>query len=150
QIRRNAQGQTISVMYGNGVESEHRYHQSTLRLQQIVSTLRPSNVVLQAYGYDFDNVGNVKQVLDYCDPDADLCPCDPSSSSCLPKRMSRGFDYDDLDRLITMKAPAGMTITGLPQSYTYDAIGNLTLKEGIGQAYDTNKPHALASAGGVT
>src|SRR5262249_44313659 len=66
QILRNARGQTISVKYGNGVETQHRYHdQDNLRLHQIVSTLRPSNVVLQAYGYDFDNVGNVKQVLDY-------------------------------------------------------------------------------------
>jgi RHS repeat-associated protein len=150
QILRNALGQTISVKYGNGVESEHRYHQGNLRLRQIVSTLRPSNVVLQAYGYDFDNVGNVKQVLNYCDPDADQCLCDPSSSSCLAKRMSRAFDYDEMDRLITMKAPAGMTITGLPQSYAYDSIDNLVQKEGINQAYTNGKPHALASAGGVT
>jgi RHS repeat-associated protein len=152
QILLNARGDTISVKYGNGVESEHRYNdQSNLRLNQIVSTFRPSNVVLQAYGYNFDNVGNVTQVLDYCDPDADQCPCDPSSSSCLPRRMSRAFDYDEMDRLITMKAPTGMTITGLPQSYTSDAIGNLTQKEGISQTYGANsKPHALASAGGVT
>src|SRR5262249_8094292 len=57
QILRNARGQTISVKYGNGMESEHRYNPGNLRLRQIVSTLRPSNVVLQAYGYDFDNVG---------------------------------------------------------------------------------------------
>src|SRR5262249_21142713 len=85
QILRNALGQTLSVKYGNGVESENRYNPDNLRLRQIVSTLRPSNVVLQAYSYDFDNVGNVKQILDYCDPDTDLCLCDPNSSSCLPK-----------------------------------------------------------------
>src|SRR5262249_25354032 len=95
QIRRNARGQTTSVRYGNGVESEHRYDVQTLRLRQIVSTHRPSGRVLQAYDYDFDGAGNVKQILDYCDPDTDLCPCDPTPGvSCSPAGLSRAFDYD--------------------------------------------------------
>ena len=153
-IRRNPKGQTTSVLQGDGVETEHRYNdQGDLRLRQIVSTHRPSGHVLQAYEYDFDGAGNVKQILDYCNPDTDQCPCDPSlGASCVPNRLSRAFDYDEMDRLIQVRAPDGMSIAGLPRGYGYDAIDNLTQKDGISQTYGANgkQPHALASANGVT
>jgi hypothetical protein len=153
RVQRNAKGQTTSVELGNGVKSEHRYDDGgDLRLRQIVSTHRPSGRVLQAYDYDFDGVGNVRQILDYCNPDTDECPCDPTpGASCAPNRLSRAFDYDEMDRLVGVRAPDGMSIAGLPRSYAYDAIDNLTQKGGASQTYGAEgKPHAVASAAGVS
>jgi hypothetical protein len=55
------------------------------------------------------------------------------------------FDYDWLDRLTS----AATSVAGTGQydhTYSYDAIGNITDFDGNSYTYDTQRPHAVATA----
>jgi RHS repeat-associated protein len=53
------------------------------------------------------------------------------------------FTYD-LDRLNTVTNSPNLNAT-----YGYDALGNMTLKEGVTLGYSTTQPHTLTTVGGV-
>jgi len=54
------------------------------------------------------------------------------------------FGYDALNRLTSVTGPA-------PKTYQYDAIGNITFKTGLGYyAYNANRPHAVSGVAGFT
>ncbi len=127
-MRRNARGQTVQVVYGNGSTSTHTYKETTdLQLDRIQTTSNTG--IIQDYVYSFDPAGNVTGVADGVVPS-----------------FSATYTYDSLDRL------ASMTSASVTRTYGYDTTGNLTSKEGVVQTYGgTGRgPHALAAASGVT
>lgn len=71
------------------------------------------------FNYKYDGVGNVTQMRD----DA--------------KGWLKDYLYDDLNRLLS----------GDGESFAYDALGNITSRNGTAQLYDINKPHALTFDG---
>jgi RHS repeat-associated protein len=126
-VRRNARGQTVLVVYGNGAASSHTYNETTdLRLNRIQMT--NGSGLIQDYLYGFDGNGNVTSLSDGIVPS-----------------FSATYAYDTLDRLTSMTS-------GSVFSYQYDSVGNLINKEGTVQTYGgTGRgPHALAGAGGTT
>lgn len=115
----NAAGQATKIVYGNGVVSDYTYNPLTLRLDRLVS--QGASGVLQDFTYTFDNIGNVKTITDAVHTG------------------TQAFLYDDLDRLIQATGSYGV------RTYAYDAIGNLTLKDGVTQVYADVRPHAISS-----
>jgi RHS repeat-associated protein len=95
---------------------------------------------LQNISYTYDPDGNITQVTDASDTSA---------------AKTANYTYDDLNRL------TGATITNVPtgqttysQTYTYNAIGNITNKSDVGDYLYTGtgyaNPHAATSINGVT
>lgn len=136
-VRRNARGQTTQVVYGNNAISTHNYNDSTnLFLNQLSTVIGAST--LQNYTYAFDNNGNITGVADN-----------------VTSSLSATYGYNSLDQLTSMRKA---DFTNLP--YGYDALGNLTNKEGNNQTYGgaqscvgcapARGPHALASSQGIT
>ncbi|HEX4961257.1 MAG TPA: RHS repeat-associated core domain-containing protein, partial [Thermoanaerobaculia bacterium] len=126
-VRRNARGQTVYVLYGNGTASTHTYNDATdLRLNRIQTTA--GSGLLQDYLYGFDATGNVTSLADG-----------------VVAAFSATYAYDSLDRLTSMTS-------GSTFSYQYDSTGNLINKESAAQTYGGagRGPHALATAGGAT
>jgi RHS repeat-associated protein len=117
----SATGQLIKVNYGNGAETTYTYDLNTLRLNNLV-TQTPSGKV-QDISYQFDNVGNIKQITDFVNT------------------ATQSFVYDDLDRLIQANGGYGAF------AYAYDSIGNMLHKEGADLTYGKNGklPHAVSS-----
>lgn len=117
----NAAGQMLRIEYGNGTVSDYTYNPQTLRLDQLVST-GPSGL-LQDLTYQFDRVGNVTQIADAVTGN------------------TQDLLYDDLNRLIQASGQYGVL------SYAYDALGNMTQKDGISMSYGENgaPPHAVTS-----
>ncbi|MCC7160672.1 VCBS repeat-containing protein [Candidatus Nomurabacteria bacterium] len=100
-----------------------------------------SPVTLQDLSYTYDNVGNITKIVD-------------ASNTATAK--TSDYVYDDLYRLTSA------TITGVPsgqntytQTFTYDAIGNITSGSAGTYLYQGNtgtnyaNPHAATSVGGV-
>ncbi len=126
-IRRNARGQSVLIVYGNGAASTRTYNDTTdLRLNRMQTTSGAG--LIQDYLYGFDANGNVTGVSDGVVPS-----------------FSATYAYDSLDRLTSMTS-------GSVFSYQYDSLGNLINKEGATQTYGGagRGPHALAAAGGTT
>ncbi len=99
------------------------------------------SIALQDLSYIYDNVGNIIKIID-------------SSNTTTAK--TADYVYDDLYRLVSA------TITGVPspqtpyiQTFTYDAIGNITSGPLGTYLYQGNtgvnyaNPHATTSIGGV-
>jgi RHS repeat-associated protein len=119
----NAAGQVTRMAYGNGVTTDYAYDPQTLRLQGLVSKTAGSSI-LQDFSYAFDGVGNVTQITDRV------------------RSATQTFGYDDLSRLASASGSYGNV------TYQYDAIGNLTQKEGVAMSYGVAggaKPHAVTS-----
>jgi RHS repeat-associated protein len=155
QVVRNARGQTVQVVYGDGTEQDHCYNDGApcgcysvssgaptcssgappstdLRLNGITSYATTSKAALQDTTYTFDLNGSVTSVSDNLTPS-----------------LSASYAYDSLDRLIAM------TSNGTQYAYGYDNIGNLTTKEGAAQAYfpsgpSSVHPHAVSAAFGMS
>lgn len=143
-INYNAKGQTKTIQYGNGTQTDYTYGQD-LRLSRIntsgVAGGLPGGVA-QDLNYVFDKNGNITTLTDNL------------------RSNIRTYIYDDLDRLTTAQnvpAVGGGGSTGSPLTYTtfdyqYDSIGNMTYKSDVGvMTYGLNAgPHALTSAGGYS
>lgn len=122
----NAAGQILNIAYGNGVVTDYSYNPQTLRLESL-RTQNSALQTLQDFSYQFDPVGNVKDIVDRVHTG------------------TQSFWYDDLNRLIRARG----TSYGDYQ-YAYDPIGNMTEKEGVSMSYglpDGSKPHAVTSVG---
>lgn len=120
----NASGQIIHTQYGNDVTSDYTYDSETLRLENIL-TKKPDTVTkLQDLTYEFDNNGNVDEIIDTVNS------------------MSQSFTYDDLNRLTQAIGSAYGT-----QNFTYDSIGNMTHKAGRTMSYGAGAagPHAVTA-----
>ena len=118
-------GQITKIRYGNGTETSYTYEPNTLRLTNLL-TQSPYGKI-QDLNYQFDNVGNIKNITDYVNT---------ATQSLL---------YDDLDRLIQAQGSYGSS------TYDYDSIGNMIYKEGINLIYGNNErlPHAVTQFGSI-
>ena len=113
----NAAERVTYIRYGNGTYTSYTYNENTLRLENI----KTNDGNLQDLSYQFDNVGNIREIDDYINT------------------ATQTFDYDDLNRVIQAQGSYG-TI-----NYVYDSIGNIREKNGITYDYgqDGVKPHAV-------
>ncbi|ATB37102.1 hypothetical protein CYFUS_002523 [Cystobacter fuscus] len=119
----NGRGQLLSAAYANGTTARFNYADARQWMTDS-SVTGPSGTLYQAsYGYDAG--GRVT-----------------STSSSTNPLSNLGYTYDALNRLTN--------VTGKqPQSFTYDALGNLTWSYQLGSyAYgDTKHRHAVTTAG---
>jgi len=97
-------GQIETMTYGNDVTTEYAYDPETLRLANLM-THSPQGLI-QDLRYQFDNVGNIKEIDDHVNT------------------ATQSFIYDGLDRLIQAQGSYGSF------TYAYDSIGNMLSKEG--------------------
>jgi RHS repeat-associated protein len=147
RVLRNARGQTIQVDYGDTASSTHHYNDATnLRLNQIETfvTASPTSI-LQLYTYTFDGNGNITGVSDHC-AETSTGTCSSSTANTI---FSAAYQYDSLNQLI--RTTRNNAVFG----YSYDALGNLTSKEGVSQSYFPSgvgkaHPHALSAIGSTT
>ncbi|SFX46676.1 RHS repeat-associated core domain-containing protein [Janthinobacterium lividum] len=129
----DANNRVTLATLGNGLSVERNYDPYTGRLSQ--GTLKNGQGTAQLNeSYNYDALGNVKQRAQFW----------PGVS------FTEEFDYDNLNRL-TLASVSGQTA----QVFTYDAIGNLTSKTGVGaytyppQGAGSDKPHAVRNIDGL-
>ena len=127
----NADGKITSEEFNSGrVHTTKTYDKKTGLLSAIKSSNTSGNGNVQNNYYGFDSMGN----LEYRE--------DLNSSFGISGQMER-FTYDSLNRL------TGNQVNGATYEYSYDDIGNIIYKTGVGvYAYDKSKPHAVASVAG--
>lgn len=93
---------------------------------------------IQDISYTYDKVGNITKIID--------------DSSTNAKR-TMDFTYDDLHRLTIASSTLAAT-TDYRQTYSFNAIGNITNKSDLGDYTYTdngyNNPHAAVSINGTT
>ncbi len=122
-----AEGRLDLLSLGSGLQVDHEYYAWNTpngqgRLESIQSGTAGQPTLLQNLSYGYDAVGNVTRITD--------------------GDVATNFSYDILDRLTGASGEYS-------ESYGYDQIGNLTYKSGVGSySYDSDKPHAVISAGG--
>jgi RHS repeat-associated protein len=166
RIVRNARGQRLLVVLGNGVIVRHRYDPATFRLQRLrsergqeVAPLRwrggtPGDV-LQDCGYAYDLVGNLLTLLDRT-PGGGVAP--------QPDAIDRQFAYDPLYRLLSATgrecpeprpipwsaAPACVDPTATRryiETYAYDAAGTLRELSHQGHTGTTTRTYTPVAGG---
>jgi len=108
----DAEGRTTQERLGNGIMTQRRYNPFTGQLNAIQSGVSLGDAVYQNDSYDYDVLGNlaVRRQLT------------ATGGSVLEE----SFEYDKLNRLNTS------TIAGVTKTTTYDELGNLTSKTGVG------------------
>ncbi len=130
-----ARGQLSQAVYGNGTKTDYTYNPNTQYLEHLVTTGPPAAVtlsqakglafssnasrILQDLSYRFDNAGNILNIDDRV------------------YTATQSFQYDALNRLTGATGAYGRHV------YAYDAIGNMTSKNGIGYVYGSSRPHAV-------
>ena len=126
-ITYNEQGQMATLTYGNGangngVTTTYTYNQYTQRLQKL-SSMRGSQATetIQDLEYKFDNVGNIKEIIDR------------------KNTASQTFTYDGLNRLKSALNPSGYQTL----NFAYDSIGNMTQKGNAVLRYPVSGPGAV-------
>jgi RHS repeat-associated protein len=127
----NALGQLTGYTNGNGVVTTYSYFTNTKRLQRI-QAVKTGIGTHQDLTYTYDKVSNIKSIGD--------AVYTGSASAALSS-----ISYDDLHRL------TGFTRNGSNLSFTYNAIGNITVNSEFGTgtySYSGTKPHAVTSANG--
>jgi len=113
-------GQIKRIKYGNDFETTFNYDLDNLFLKSI-ETLDTDGNIAKDLQYIFDASGKVTSIVDAA------------------RGNTQEFEYDDLYRLISATGNYG-TI-----NLTFDAIGNITTKNGISYDYDSSRPHAVTS-----
>lgn len=127
-----AQRVTYSLL-GNGLSQRHSYNPYSGRLTAATLNAGAEQARLSE-GYSYDELGNMSQ----------------RSQAWDGSGYSESFSYDGLNRLSTAQV-AGQAL----QSFTYDAIGNITSKTGVGTgryvypAAGALRPHAVQSIPGL-
>jgi RHS repeat-associated protein len=133
----NRHGQITAMTYGTSTPSRlsYSYHplagtagESQGRLSQ--STLTDTNGTLWVQQYEYDVVGNIEKIDNYR-PNQDY--------------QETLFAYDPLNRLITAQSVYPGVDGAYNESYRYNAIGNMTQRNGINYTYSTSQPHAVVS-----
>jgi RHS repeat-associated protein len=129
---KDASLRSVNVTQGNGLTQSRSYNRYTGRLENAALTTSAQVARLQE-AYLFDPLGNVRQRTQYWDRGG----------------FEELFTYDSLNRLATSSVGAN------EMRYTYDAVGNITSKTGVGvytypgQGEYAVRPHAVQSVSGI-
>ena len=129
----NQNGQMIHLERANGIITDYTYDSNqAFRLTRILSVKDSST--LQDLNYTYDDVGNILSIID-------------NSGTDLAKTII--YTYDDLNRLLSATASyANHPENNYSQTFTYDAIGNMTANSDLGAMnYINGQPHQLTSYG---
>jgi YD repeat-containing protein len=145
-------GKISEMQYGNGVNSTWTYNDEpaavapgstpngsfgddTVRSAKVTSPRLPPTQPLSDRTYDWDVVGNLHHVHD------------AAGGALGVGQFDATYGYDDLRRVRT----ASITVPGLPvlsQTFDYDSIGNLALKDTVTQLYGhANQKSPCSSTG---
>ncbi|SHN18949.1 RHS repeat domain-containing protein [Rhizobacter sp. OV335] len=108
----DAEGRTTQEQLGNGTVTQRRYNAFTGQLNAIQSGVSAGDAAYQNDSYDYDVLGNLEVRRQLMATGGSL--------------LEESFDYDKLNRLYTS------TIAGVTKTTTYDELGNLTTKTGVG------------------
>ncbi|OMH30405.1 FG-GAP-like repeat-containing protein [Motiliproteus sp. MSK22-1] len=137
----DARGNVTDELYGNGVHTERSYQPATGRLSTIKSYSVNGGLTadIQNLRYTFDTLGNLDYREDYLN------------------HFREDFEYDSLNRLITTTANFAQGIHSDIQttSVSYDELGNITQKTGVGSYSYGNQcsvgagPHAVCAISGA-
>jgi len=132
-----AQGQTDLLQLGEAgldLQVKYDYYTDGQRLQRLrVGTASVPGRDLDMR-YTYDDVGNVTQIDDVRNGQTQY----------------QIFGYDALDRLTSAATSGAGTWGSYSESYTYNAIGNMTSKDGVSYIYPASgpssvRPHAVTS-----
>ena len=121
----NARGQKKKIDYFNNVSTTFDYFDQNTGTQFINfallnrTTTGPGGA-LQDLDYDYDEVGNVELIVD----------------GILGGTAGRTFGYDDLNRMTSASGTFGANQQQASCDYTYNAIGNILNKCGVGYSYN--------------
>jgi YD repeat-containing protein len=130
------------VDYGNGVRTTYEYD-PRLRLRHLLTVSKPAtlNQQLINFGYDLDNVSNVRAIEDLR-PESAVPANDP-------RRNTQRFQYDDLYRLTQVRynSPANSPSATNRIDYRYDRIGNMLAQ--VSDIADSDKGLPLANLGSM-
>jgi len=130
----DAHGNVEGFTLGNGLQTIRDHDNAQGYLQAIMTGSSGSTQLLS---YQFDNLGNLTQRKD------------------LNQGLTEDLGYDGLNRLTSSYLTGGAA--PITKGFSYDAIGNITDKSGVGDyLYGTGNtsgtndagPHAVTSAGG--
>ncbi len=134
----DALGQKTNELLGNGQQSNYSYDP----LSQRLTSMQTYDVVLLqerfSRAFTYDLAGNVQTI---------------TSRDALNANEIMRYNYDHRDRVTNAcavsSASSSVCIGGATfnQSYSYDAIGNITTKAGVNYSYTNGKPHAVSSVG---
>ncbi|NKI97765.1 RHS repeat-associated core domain-containing protein, partial [Rhizobacter sp. SG703] len=131
----DAEGRLTQEQLGNGAVTRRGYNPYTGRLNSIRSGVSAADAQFQNDSYDYDVLGNLE-----------------SRSQLMSNggaALNESFTYDALNRLNTS------TIGGVTKTTTYDELGNLTSKTGVGlyryppSGAGSTAPNAVASVLGT-
>jgi RHS repeat-associated protein len=120
----NPAGQSLAMTFGNGTTTSYSYDPNRAWLSSVA--MSRNGAALYNATYQYDAAGRVVA----------------TSQDTRPTAKSLSYSYDDLGRLLTVGGAQS-------QSFTYDAIGNLTSNSRLG-AYrydDAAHKHAVTAAG---
>ena len=134
----DAAARPTSILLGNGLLATQNYYANTGRLD--TSNLAPNGNSAQirlAQKYEYDKLGNVTL---------------RSQSWDANEKFTERFDYDVLNRISFSRVD-----NQAQQNFTYDAVGNLLSKTGVGtgsyvyptQGVNAVRPHAPQSIPGI-
>lgn len=128
----DAEGRLTKTQYGNGVVNTKTYHAQNGLLTNIQANAPNSTTVfVQNQSFSYDSLGNL------------ATRADPLTSG----GRTETFQYDSLNRLTQTSLTQGGVVQPAT-TQTYDALGNITSKTGVGTyAYHATKLHAVVSAG---
>jgi RHS repeat-associated protein len=120
-------GQLMSLTDSNGAKTAYSYDANRLWLTS-ATTQNSAKQTLYTAGYTYDVAGRVR-----------------SMSQGTPSAQTSNYTYDDLNRLTGVSGAQS-------QSFTYDALGNVTSNSLVGSyTYgDAAHPHAVTKAGTTT
>lgn len=122
----NEHGRKTQMLLGNGVTSNFEYYPETQRIKEIQTFVNYEEPLLNPR-YRYDEVGNISYIHYWGRAD------------------HYRYTYDNLHRLIELQNDSYQPI----RQYEYDAIGNLTSKDGVSFQYGQNgaPPHAVSFSG---
>ena len=138
----NARGQVTQELRGNGAQGTNTYDPATGLLTRQYTTNALGSKVIQDNSYTWDTVGNLASRA--------------SRSGLIgsgTKNLQEGFCYDGLNRLVATLPGTTPNCAGATADVTYDGLGNIISKKGVGTYQYGNHagPHAVTSTSdGVT
>ncbi len=125
-------GRLTSLVYGNGTSTTYTYNSPTVdggRLASITSVKYFPSTSIQNLVYDYDNVGNVTQIINHCAPGG---------------TQTTNYTYDELDRLSSAVATGGSNTYSY--AWTYEQNGNIASLNSSAWSYNADPDHGVSTA----